>query len=322
MSTVFRKNNPRRPVDWRWQLADIALNNDGYIRRSRSDKYIQKAIRFRRQANRCLDDNDYMRLLDIAPDLYEVWNLFDDGDDCEIRWEMEARLLTDQTYEQIGEAVNLTPESVELFEAIFFNVRDRVHNPSYITHMVFGKSIQAGLTERAYDTLWKMFGYWGGVHVLNCFLYRFNAPAKPDTPSGMFAFADDDVKLSQRMKALIAARAVPVNWETQLEILNIYMRMLEMERNAGEGSGASETLVMSIGAVLTKIPWTKYRPGVDVVDETNPLSVIDATGHTLRADELAIIGTGQQMPQELNYLFRNMYFPEIEEDAQDNEKTQ
>ena len=145
MSTIFRKNNPRRPVDWRWQLAGLALNNNnGRIRRSVSDAYIQKAIRFRRQIGRCCNDDDYMRVLDSAPDVYEAWNLFDDGDDRETKWDLEARLLTEQAYEAIGDMLGLTAATVEYYEAFFFNVRDRLHSPAYVSHIVLGKSIQAG----------------------------------------------------------------------------------------------------------------------------------------------------------------------------------
>lgn len=321
MSIIFRKTNPRRPVDWRWQLAEYLLNSGGRIRRSRLDSYIKQAISFRRQLNRCQNDDDYMRLLHAAPDLYEAWALFDDGEDKETRWELEARLLTPQTYQEIAKIVALEPEAVQAYEALFFNVRDRVESPSYITHIVLGKSIHAGLNERAYDALWKMYGYWAGPHVLNSLIYRFNVPAAPDAPDGVNAFWDDDTKDMLRMKSAIAMRTMPINWDTQIEILNLYMRMLEIERNAGEGGSGSETVLANINTLFTQIPWTKQRYNLEVADQTDPIAVVDMTGNTLRASELAIIAADKKIPPALEQMLNSMKFPEST-DAQNDKETQ
>lgn len=321
MSTVFRKNNPRRPVDWRWQLADVALSQDIRIRRSRSDASIQKAIKLRRQINRCQNDNDYMRVLDADPDLYEAWVLFDDGEDRETRWELEARLLTDQPYTEMAKVLALSVKSIEYYEALFFNVRDRLECPSYITQVVLGKSIHAGLNERAYDVLWKMYGYWAGYCVLNSLIYRFNAPAIAENVEGVTAFWDDDGKAMLRQKSAIAVRTMPINWETQTEIVNLYLRMVEIERNAGEGGAGSEAVLANINTLFTQIPWTKHRPGIDFADPSDPIAVVDMTGRTLRASELAIIGTTKRMPKALEYLLETMSFPESTDDK-DNKETQ
>jgi hypothetical protein len=321
MSTIFRKNNPRRPVDWRWQLADVIIARGGRVRRSKSDPQLQKAISFRRQLDRCQDDDDYMRVLDSAPELYEAWALFDDGEDRETRWELEARLLSQQPVADIAKAIALEPASVEHYEALFFNVRDRLESPSYISQVVLGKSIHSGLSERAYDVLWKMYGYWAGHHVLNSLVYRFNAPAIPEGADGVNAFWDDDAKDMLRMKSAIAMRTMPINWETQTEILNLYLRMIEIERNAGEGGAGSEAVLANINTLFTQIPWTKHRPGIDVVDQNDPIAVVDATGKTLRAHELSLIATDNQMPKALEYLLETMQFPESN-DAEDSKKTQ
>lgn len=319
MSVIFRKNNPKRPVDWRWQLAGELLARQSRIRRSAADPMLQKAISFRRQLERCETDDDYLHLLTVEPHAYEAWALFDDNQDCGTKWELEARLLTQQTYAEIADTLALDTEAVRCYEGMFFNVSDRLRNPSYITQVVLSKSIHAGLTERAYDTLWKMYGYWAGHHVLNAIIYKFNAPAVPTSADGVRAFLDDDAKDSLRLKTILAARTLPVNWETQLEILNIYLRMTEIEKNAGDSRIKSEAMLTNINTLFTQIPWTKPRPGIDEVDQGDPVAVIDMSGNTLKASELAIISANKAVPPALLQLLGTIKFPEVAH-AKDGEK--
>jgi hypothetical protein len=317
MSTIFRKANPRRPVDWRWQLAGELIERGGRISRSRRDDELKVCRHFRGQLARCQQEVDYLQVMYAEPDMWEAWSLYADSDEKEIRWELEARLLAREPVEDIATKLAISVETAQLFESCFFNVQDRLDSPSYITQIVIGRSIHAGLNERHYDLLWKMYGYWAGSHVLDALIYRFNNPTRPENPEGTTAFWEDDTAETLRMKAAITMRTMPINWQTQEGIMNVYLRMLEMERNAGESGAGTEAVMANISSMLTSIPWHKHRQDIDVVDHSDPIAHVDAGQVSLRATELAIVGATGKVPPALEHMIAGLRFPEDTNDEND-----
>ena len=112
-------SNPFRPVDWRWRLGVFLANDDpsrggGWTggqstAASSGFKRIGKVDKPRRPA-----PGDYVieqaYRLHAAPDALQ-------------RCEIEARLLAGESFEQIAEKCNSTPEVIEAFHALFFDVR-------------------------------------------------------------------------------------------------------------------------------------------------------------------------------------------------------
>lgn len=54
---VYHPDNPRRPVNWRWERAKLALQQ-GFSRK-RDDAWICKAARFKRDHANCRHDLDW-----------------------------------------------------------------------------------------------------------------------------------------------------------------------------------------------------------------------------------------------------------------------
>ena len=234
--TEFRQNNPFRPVDWRWQRAKQLLERNSGPDRYLDDDLICDARGFCAAVGKRKGENRLAKLANDYPDMFEAWQLSEQGDNELAHFEVEARLLADEPSGSIAAKVGMRPGAVDYYESWFFNVRDRLQSPGYITHTVIGKSIQCGLSEREFDVLWKLYGYWGGPHVLDSIIYRGHGSPRPEKPEEVAAFWADDIKQQLRLKAAITVRTMPAGFNQQT-ILETYHRCLELENAAGESWG-------------------------------------------------------------------------------------
>jgi len=313
-SLEFRRSNPRRPVDWRWQRACHLLESGGSLVKHRDDSSIKLAKEFRSAVQSATTENQHLAIMDRWPSLYEAWNLYQSEEDHETRYELEARLLARQTGEEISLKIAVTPETTALYESVFFHVTDRLNVPGYVTHTVMGNAIQRGLAQRHYDLLWKMFGYWGGPLVIDHLIYQFNKPAVPSTKEGVEGFWGDDVRQHLMMKSSLAARMAPINWQTSLEIVNIYMRLIEIEQNTGgggTGAGAGDAAVRALDGMIAGMPWTKavHRR---TPENNETIAHYDTKGVGLRSDDLLLVGSGGELNPERQALLESAEYPVAE----------
>jgi hypothetical protein len=302
-----RSDNPRRVPDWRWQRAGELIEG-ARVARGRDDDGVRQATKFRRLLARCQTDEDRLVALDACPALYEAHSLYAAEDDApEPRWELEARLLAREPFPTIERKMGLSTETIAAFECFFFDVINRLDAPSLIVHTVIGRSVQTGLAERDYDALWKLMGYLAGPLVLDSCIYKFAQPQQIITTDGVKAFWKDFAKDQLGMKAGVAALTYPVNWQTREQILTFYTQILQMEANAGQIGGTSETYVSNVKAMMETFAWSKYLPGVDT-EMTGKVAELEANGVRLRATELAMIGIGET-PTGLEHLISSARFP-------------
>jgi len=314
-STVFRENNPQRPVDWRWQLAGELLGVAYNYRMRGKDADVKLCRRFRKALDAVRHPGERLRLLTLYPDMYEAWSLYAASDDVQLRWELEARILAGESFESIATKLAMPLEAVRLYESCFFHVTDRLQSPSYITQVVFGRSIHSGLHAREYDLLWKMYGYWGGPLVLDQLVFRFAKQQRPESVESVRGFWSDDLANTMRLNAAIAARVAPITEDTYEAIINTYLKMVAAEKNAG--NTPNEGILTNIQSMLVNIPWHLVPAG-----RTRPLSddavdVADVDAAALRAGELEVVSELGHVPPDIVKLTGNMAFPEETNHDQD-----
>jgi hypothetical protein len=111
-------HNPLRPVDWRWRLINLP-SNLGQQRwhvaaKSVAEHYPELATDRRRLAG-------YIRRA------HEI-----DGSAKIERWLLRASILAGESDEQIEARLNVPAPVARVYEAVFFNVRDRLQAKDYI----------------------------------------------------------------------------------------------------------------------------------------------------------------------------------------------
>ena len=309
MSTLLlcQSSNPHRPPDWRWQLAKYLQENRLRLHRSQSDNYICWAKKFAIEIDNAADEWAQFSLAERSPAIYNAWALYKTTQLRNARWELEARLLARESRTEITRKTGLNSAIVDHYSAIFFDVEERLSHPTYVTHAVIGDAAKRGISEREPEVLWKMFGYWCGPDMLDLLVYHFTPAMKPKSSADIAAFLADDIRQQLQLKSAMAARSLQVNWQTQTEVLNLYLRMVELERNAGEGEGGNESLKSGIQSLLENLPWTRDAA---VAAQRSLVHESERGGVVLRAHQLLLLAAGQT-PEDLPAPGAGVYPPPI-----------
>lgn len=289
MAWELLPQNPHRPVDWRWLRAQECRDNYSHPRLKYSRKsdgpLIGKAIRFLQALDKVEDDVDLHVLAMDHPEMFWAHQLHDEEKHSN-RWEVEARILAGDGLDVISGRTGLPEAAIELYEALFFNVNERLKIKGYILHTVLGPSVHKGLTDRDHDLLWKLYGYFGGGVVLDQLIDQFNATARPERLDDNPAFWNDDAHQLFDMKTALAIRTLRFSgFGAQLEILDRYLKWKEIEKSADGTGGAGDLILNNIEIMLGGLPWQ--------------------VGDTRKADEgeiLAAPPSGELNPHELMLL--------------------
>ena len=150
------------------RLAQGALVPDAWI-----DEHIQEARDFQLLlADASEAGLEYMA--EWMPGMFTAHSLYHGGPDP-VRFEVDARILAKEPFDSIAKKCHLSVPAITAYEALFFNVLDRLEATSYIAHTVIGPKLHEGLTPSDIDVLWKFYGYHGGSLVLD----RLNYGAGP-----------------------------------------------------------------------------------------------------------------------------------------------
>ena len=169
----YERLHPLRSTRWRYdrvmEMVDARKKHQKEPEPGRDDRYVRRARKFlmewkRRGQGQDEDQIDRMRqkLFPKYPGLFYAYEIFTGPEDS-IRWMLESRLLAGQTDEEIAKNVGFIPEMIEWYEALFFNVRDRLENKDYIVSQVIRPSMGTGLQNLTMEMSAKFFGYFGGV---------------------------------------------------------------------------------------------------------------------------------------------------------------
>jgi hypothetical protein len=288
-------HSPYRLTDWRWRRACHIIEG-GPRATARLDgdagaKWIRRAVKFRKMLDKC-DAKSHYRLAEFDPVMFWAYTMFD-RPERRLRWTIEARILARQTDKEIADEVASSPETIEAYEAVFFNVRDRLDRKEYILHVVLSEAGQ-NCRASAYDVVWKLFAYCGGPLVLERLLEpvaRAVPPKNPDeVPAALGNAAGDNLKKN----AAIAAVVLPVNSRTAPVLVHTLVRLTKLERNLGTDSQANEQLLANINAMLGSMPF-----GVGTREEDRCgglLGQFDERGIELHSDEMMLAAAGIDFP--------------------------
>jgi hypothetical protein len=309
-------HDPHQKPFWRWERARWLIENRGTRRKAAklfNDEYSVEAIRFIRKYNRCADQLDYFDLSLEKPGLFWAHKIFQAMDQKSVRWEIEARLLTGQTCEEIAYSVKSTASVIEHYEALFFNVQPYLEHKGYIVQTVIGEALHNGtLRERDYDVLWKILSFKFGATMAD-FLTRTGTESSHLTSDDQIKpCLQDDFRHTSTRRAAVAARTLVVNQFNAHIFIENFHKMAELEGKDG-GAGNEATLLKNIEAFVIGFPYTtnrEYPKGVDA----NRMKYYDESGTELRARHLIQVGLGQET-EEIKQLAL-VKFPEPDKDVQ------
>jgi hypothetical protein len=299
MIHLYSPDNPRRPVNWRYERARSIGEGGHPLSRRHDDEWVHRAWKFRQAFAACGNEVDHAILAHRAGDIYwahDIW--YTDHTNQEggnpFKSEIEARLLAADSRENIATRLATRPSVVDAYERVFFNIEERRVNRGYLVHQVIGPSIYMGFQEQDYDVVWKLFALMGGPVVLDMMIDGFVGAGRPSNPSELTSFLIDTTQTAIRRKAMLAATKIKINTYNAVELVINFLKLLEIERAAGRGAAGSEALLDNVDMMLKALP---IQVGSRVTHVDVPeLDLYDNRGAELRCEEVVAVGLGQDVP--------------------------
>ncbi|HEX4143079.1 MAG TPA: hypothetical protein VHY91_05985 [Pirellulales bacterium] len=224
----LRPSSYCRRVDWRWHLA-ARLAQGALVPDSWVDQHVLEARDFQLLLLDASEaDLEYMA--EWMPGLFTAHLLHTRGPDP-TRFEVEARILAKEPFDSIGKKCYLSVPAITAYEALFFNVLDRLEAKSYIIHQVIGPKLHEGLTPSDIGVLWKLYGYRGGSFVLDQLIYGQNDSQQPTCAAEVGRFIRADISTTLAQKAAIAVRTMRLDDpRTVRTLFRTYHQLQQLEQ--------------------------------------------------------------------------------------------
>jgi hypothetical protein len=163
MMLSFNAQNPWRVVHWRLIRATSIVDGIGSsttVKRdgtSASVRWIKRAVKFLEALERCEDDYQLARLAQEHPSIFWARDLWQ-NDHLPLRGEIEARILAGESNEVVARHTGQLPETIEAFEALFFNVREKLAHSDYIRFVAMRPNVNGFFRGGTYS----LSGFAGG----------------------------------------------------------------------------------------------------------------------------------------------------------------
>lgn len=168
----YRRHDPRRRLDWRWQRARDLLKDGEEPDPVYDDPWTRRAFEYQQYL---VVDHPADALAEAMPDIHVARQLKEIGGiSC---WELEARILARETPQGIEVKTGIAAPVVKCYEKMFFSVCDRIDYITYIMAMAIGPRPFDGKDVAA---IWNHFAYWCGPHFLDLVIDDFRETGKPD----------------------------------------------------------------------------------------------------------------------------------------------
>jgi hypothetical protein len=260
--------------------------------------WISRSKRFLEAFRRC-DNNPRLlaELADYDPVLFWPFDLYHDETNRRSRFAVEARILARQTNREIAFHTGCAELFIEIYEKVFFHVRDRLKHRDYIINTVFRESESRGRQDRECDLLWKMVGYFHGPRVLDALISGFVSPTWVTRPEDVDACFQDMAIRTIKQKAAIAALSVPVDSTTYLNLIDSFVKLTDIERHSDSAGQASDQIKQNIDAMLKALPFGVGTRPEDHLQQNPAVAAFDNMAAELRSDELINVALGRANPQ-------------------------
>lgn len=291
--------SPFRAPHWRW-LRAIQIDGGGPRASRKLDGedgffWIRRAVRLKRHFERAGGRTEALyALLERDPHLFWAHSIWS-RDKAPTRWAIEARVLAGQSDDEIAYRAATSPEIVSAYVNTFFDVRSVLDRDDYVLNVILSDAVSRGVQERQYDLLWKLLAYRGGPHVLDATINRFTKTEVPKEANAVSGFFQEFAINTMKYKAAIAALTVQANTHTQMQLIDSFVKYVEIEKNSENAGKAHTTIVQNIGEMLTALP---FRVGTKLDSEAVKMVPFDNNAAELKSDEMMVIAAGGSLPNQ------------------------
>jgi hypothetical protein len=208
-------SNPMRPTDAWWQRSNGILNGDhkASVNRdgSRGAGWIKRAVRFQNAFANATSDHDQMKVMADFAEIYwatRFHKLKLCPDWLLIPYSIEARIMARESDAEIAQGFGCWPKYIEAYEALFFNVRDRLDNHDFIFNTILGHEAANDKQHQQYDYAWKRIAYLRGTHALDAVMCGSANFTRVQRPEDVPSFFGELVRGTLQQKVAVASQLI------------------------------------------------------------------------------------------------------------------
>jgi len=310
----WERYNPFRRPDWRMERVASMLHGTTPARSTRRDDEYIRALRAFLLRYRSGTDEDRNQLAYENPGLYWAYQIYDRRHDDGHRKAIiiESRILARQTDDEIAADMGTIPDVIRWYEALFFNVRDRLHCHDWIVdnvlvpaflasrahrveQLLIDTSSMAGTAPRPtrnvvdpfFDASLKFFAYYGGKHVLNFVLSGFLRDNLCEQPRDVGKWLDAAVARRLKQMSAAAATSMEINKFNLMQLFELHRELLRLERTTAASMQESE-VQQAVAGLLNEMRWATGRKGEEAAG-SDKLRRADTLAAELRDHELHLL---------------------------------
>lgn len=209
-SVPYSKHDPLRTPTWRYDILRKLLDrNVKKVRRTSYDEYIFQAIKFLRKW-RELNKEDRITLFPLNEGLYYAHSLYEDTE-RDIKTAIEARLLCGQSDEQIAKRIDTLPSAIGWYEALYYNVRDRLQSRDWVFRIIDGPEGSRNIDEQDFSGCIKRAAYINGPAVLEELLAGADLAETNITEKELSGFWDRTIHRNMSRRIALASYRTEIN---------------------------------------------------------------------------------------------------------------
>ena len=291
--------DPLREPEWRFERVLKLVEHEPRPLRCRAsdDNYVRTMRDFLLAFN---PRNHVTRpqLYPLYPGPYHAL-MIRDASNPDVRLFIECRLLARQSDDEIAQRVATTPEAIEWYEKMFFNVRDRFANTDGIAQKILGPARLRNLSN--FELPLKLFAYFGGPQLLDFVLTGFKNNEHLQNSEEIDEFLGDFIASNVRRRAAMAVQMFNVNKYNVMQLFDLVRQIHADQKAAQDPTAMAAALATNVRSFISGIEYT-VGTNVESGSQSQKISDYDESAAELRDDELMDVASGARDPKEVKAL--------------------
>lgn len=306
MHPLYQKFNSRRPLNWRFQrITQLLEARPPKPADPRcDDQYIALGRRFMGKLLATSDPEEQQLLFPKNPGLFYAYELHQDVDQTQAQF-VQACILSGMSDEQAGRKCVELPSTIDWYEAMFFNVRDRLNSQYWIVKNCLGPAAERFLDDHGRQFTTKLFAYFCGPKMLDMQISGFSPFVDWRAMEDHEEVLDKHAAGTLRKRVACSLQTVEINRYNIVEMAALHVRLMEMAKAAKTGEEARTIIETNIAVMLDKLPWDVGKP-----DALGPAAArrYDGMCAELRASDMMALGVGKDV--DIQEEIRTLRIPE------------
>ena len=260
MNHVLQKHSPVRPLNWRQQRARVLVSGTGPYELAAEDAPTLAYARYlSRLREATLDDSEefFDQLYWENPGIMYA-DVLHRHKDPMFPAMLEARVLANMSNTEIAAKLGTIPTTIRDYEAVFFNVRDRLDASDWIVRSITSPLAVATEGGRSFElrnreVSLKFFAYYGGPLALDLVAYGMQKRAFPTTRQDASDWFDQSYGELLRAKTTVGLREMDTNRYNIIQLLALYNEFSQRVKN--EAGGPQTAYETHLEVLLNNVQW-------------------------------------------------------------------